>query len=229
MNILICAGHTTKGDGTGAVGYISESTENRVLSKLVVKYLKELGANADYYEINESKNYLSLQVAAANKKNYDLVVQIHFNAYKKVTQSMGTETLYRSSTGKKYAEQINKKLSALFKSRGVKHDINDVGKKLYWLSNTKSPAVLIETCFVDSKVDSDMYVMNKERVGQLIAEGIMNKDLNPPKPVDPIPTPKTDEYYRVVAGSFRNRDYAEDTKNKLIKSGFDAFIEVYKK
>ena len=30
MRILICAGHTTSGKGTGAVGYINESNENRV-------------------------------------------------------------------------------------------------------------------------------------------------------------------------------------------------------
>ena len=36
MKICVVAGHTMKGKGTGASKYINESTENRVVSKLVV-------------------------------------------------------------------------------------------------------------------------------------------------------------------------------------------------
>ena len=39
MNICIVAGHTTTGKGTGAVGYINESTENRILAKKVTEYI----------------------------------------------------------------------------------------------------------------------------------------------------------------------------------------------
>ena len=37
MKILISAGHTLTGKGTGAVGFINESQENRVLAKFVVE------------------------------------------------------------------------------------------------------------------------------------------------------------------------------------------------
>ena len=82
MRVLISSGHTLKGKGTGSVGYINEGTENRILSNIVVKYLKKAGHEVDYYEINEGSDYLAKQVAKANSKNYDLVVQIHFNAFK---------------------------------------------------------------------------------------------------------------------------------------------------
>lgn len=36
MKICVVAGHTSTGKGTGAVGYINESTENRVVAKKVV-------------------------------------------------------------------------------------------------------------------------------------------------------------------------------------------------
>ena len=58
-------------------------------------------------------------------------------------------------------------------------------------------------------------------MAKAIAQGILNKTIEDKK--------TTDEHYRVIAGSFRNRTYAEDTKNKLIKLGFNPFIEVYKK
>ena len=36
MRVLISAGHTLEGKGIGAIGYINESEENRVLSKIIV-------------------------------------------------------------------------------------------------------------------------------------------------------------------------------------------------
>ena len=175
MKILICAGHTLKGKGTGATGYINESEENRTLSKIVVKYLEYAGHNVDYYEVNEGKDYLQKQVAKANSKDYDLVVQIHFNAFKLTEGSMGTETYYISDSGKVWAEKVNDKLSTVFKSRGVKK-----GTGLYWLKNSKPIAILIETCFVDSKHDTDTYKVNKEHIGKLIAEAINRKALSIP-------------------------------------------------
>ena len=113
MNICIVAGHTTTGKGTGAVGYINESTENRILAKKVTEYIKKAGHNCDYYEVNKSDTYLKDQTNFANKKAYDVVVQIHFNANKTTSSPIGTETLYRSASGKKYANQVNKKLSTM--------------------------------------------------------------------------------------------------------------------
>ena len=48
MKILISAGHTLTGKGTGAVGFINESQENRVLAKFITKYLEKLGHEVDY-------------------------------------------------------------------------------------------------------------------------------------------------------------------------------------
>lgn len=222
MRILVCAGHTAKGKGTGAVGYINESTENRILSKKIVEWLKRGGADTDYYEINEANDYLQKQVASANSKNYDLVVQIHFNARKNTMSVVGTETLYKSSKGKVYADRINSKLSSTFKNRGVK-ERND----LYWLNNTKAPSILIETCFVDSKADTDIYILNKDIVARLIAEGILNKQIADISTTAPS-TPST--FYRVVCGSYSNKANAEAKLKDLEGKGYkDCFIDVYKK
>ena len=87
------------------------------------------------------------------------------------------------------------------------------------LKKTKAPCVLVECCFIDDLDDIKLY--NPKSMAKAIAQGILNKTIEDKK--------TTDEYYRVIAGSFRNRQYAEDTKNKLIKLGFNPFIEVYKK
>ena len=218
MKILICAGHTLKGKGTGAVGYINESQENRTLSKIVVKYLEFAGHNVDYYEVNEGKDYLQKQVTKANSKDYDLVVQIHFNAYKNTTDEMGTEVLYLSDSGKVWAEKINAKLSTVFKNRGVKKRTD-----LYWLNNTKSIACLIEVCFVDSKADTDKYLANKNKVGKLIAEAIHRREIEEVKEASEV-------FYRVIAGSYSNRENAEQQLKLLNDKGIKGgFIDIYKK
>jgi N-acetylmuramoyl-L-alanine amidase len=215
MKVLICSGHTLQGVGSGATGYINESEENRILSKIVVKYLEYAGHKVDYYEINEGSDYLAKQVAKANSKDYDLVVQIHFNAFKLVEGSMGTETYYISDSGKVWAEKVNDKLSTVFKSRGVKK-----GEGLYWLKNSKPIAILIETCFVDSKLDTDTYKVNKDLIGKLIAEAINRKEIDMPKEI----------FYRVIAGSFSNRENAEQQIKLLNDKGIKGvFLDIYKK
>ena len=116
---------------------------------------------------------------------------------------------------KKLANRICANIARLgYKNRGVK-----IRTDLSILKKTKAPCILIECCFVDDFDDVKLY--NAKSMAKAIAQGILNKTIEDKK--------ATDEYYRVIAGSFRNRQYAEDTKNKLIKLGFNPFIEVYKK
>ncbi len=216
MKICVVAGHTTSGKGTGAVGYINESTENRVVGKKVVEYLNQAGHTAVYGEINKSDNYLAEQVAIANKAKYDLVVQIHFNA----GGGTGTETLYKTTSGKKYAEQVTKSLGKMYKQRGAKQRTD-----LYWLNKTNAPAVLIETCFVDSKADTDKYLSNKAYTAKLIAEGIIGQEIVE-KPVSPNISASSDTLYRVVIGTCTKAN-AEKLKQEAISKGFkDTFLVV---
>ena len=219
MNILVSACHTLKGKGIGAVGYINESEEGRVVAKIVVEYLKIAGHTVDYHDVIESNSHVSEQIAYANSKSYDLVVQIHFNAHKKTDNSMGTETLYASNNGKVFAKRVNDKLATVFKDRGAK-----LRSDLSWLSKTKAPSILVETCFVDSKLDTDTYKVNKDLVGKLIAEGIHGKDIKVTN------EETTGIYYRVVAGSYAKKENAEAQVELLKSKGINGvFIDVYKK
>ena len=219
MKVLVSAGHTSQGVGTGSTGYINESVENRVVAKIVAEYLKLAGHEVEYHEVNKSNDHVSEQVIKANSKGYDLVAQIHFNAHKTTDSAMGTETLYASNNGKAYAEKVNAKLSTVFKNRGVKSRTD-----LSWLSKTKATSILVEVCFVDSKYDTDTYKVNKDLVGKLIAEGIHGSDIKASN------TETTDIFYRVVAGSYSKRENAEAQVELLKSKGINSvFIDVYKK
>lgn len=194
MKVLIMAGHSKSGYiGSGASKYLDESNETRRLGLKVVEHLKAIGVNADYICLDKPKTakYLNEQVALANSKGtYDVVVQIHFNAGSSDPNSntTGTETYYRTSSGKPYSDRVNAKLSTLFKNRGSKKDT----RGLYWLKYTKCPAILIEVCFVDDKDDAKIYLSNIDKTARLIAEGIAGKAISA-QPVQPTPQP-TDSF-----------------------------------
>lgn len=177
MKIALSAGHTLSGKGTGAVGYINESKENRVMFDLIKKWLVADGHTVYACTIDKSNNYLPEAVALANKQTVDVAVQIHFNANTTTNSPMGTETLYVSTKGKVFADRVNEKLATKFKNRGVRKRTN-----LYWLNNCIAPTILIEVCFVDSKADTDIYLANKDAIAKLIAEGIVGKSIADPKP-----------------------------------------------
>lgn len=213
MKICLCYAHTLEGAGSGAIGYINESVESRNLTHLTANILKDMGHTVDIIGFNKSSNYLSELVKKANSKKYDLVVQIHFNAHKKVEGKMGTETYYYSTSqkGKNIANQINNKLSTLYKNRGIKE-----GNHLYFIKNTKDTAILIECCFVDSLEDTNIYKNNKQKTAILIAEGITNQTYKP--------TLTNNKLYRVIVGSY-NKENAEKMKKELITKGYkDTFI-----
>ena len=77
-----------------------------------------------------------------------------------------------------------------FKNRGVK-----IRTDLSILKKTKSSCILVECCFVDDKDDVKLY--DPKTMAKAIAQGILNKTIEDKK--------TTDEYYRVIAGSFRKR------------------------
>lgn len=173
MKIALSAGHTLSGKGTGAVGLINESQENRIMFDLIKEWLIIGGHTVYTCNVDKSDTYLQQQVALANKQTVDVAVQIHFNS----GGGTGTETLYNlgSTKGKTYAEKVNAKLATVFKNRGAKSR-ND----LYWLKNCIAPTILIEVCFVDSSTDVNIYKANKDKIAKLIAEGIVGQTITAP-------------------------------------------------
>ena len=225
MRINIHAGHNPKGKiACGAVGLIDESTENRNVVKELKYYLEKEGHTVFDCTCDNgtSKSDVINKIAAkSNSNNVDLDISIHFNsgANDKTgnSKSTGTECLiYNTANNKEViAKRICANIAQLgFKNRGVK-----IRTDLSILKKTKAPCILVECCFVDDFDDVKLY--NAKSIAKAIAQGILNKTIEDKK--------TTDEYYRVIGGSFRNRTYAEDSKNKLIKLGFNPFIEVYKK
>lgn len=176
MRINIHAGHNPDGMvACGAVGLIYESTEARnVVSKLIT-HLQKAGHTVYNCTVNDGisqSDVLNKIVRKCNSNNVDLDISIHFNAGAKDTSgnglTTGTEVLvYNKATkANEYAEKVCTEISKLgYKNRGVK-----VNQGLYFLNSTKSPAMLIECCFVDDADDVKLY--SADKMAKAIAKAI---------------------------------------------------------
>lgn len=181
MKINVHAGHNPDGKiACGAVGLIKESTEARKVKDLVVKYLKQLGHTVYDCTISNGtsqNDVLKKIVTKCNVHKVDLDVSIHFNSGAKDKKgnkkTTGTEVyIYSlSNKAKTYAQRTVNVIASLgFKNRGVKRSLT-----LYFLRKTKSPAMLIECCFVDDKDDTNLY--NADKMARAIVKGITGKDV----------------------------------------------------
>ena len=224
MRINVSAGHNPDGKvACGAVGLLKESTEARKVTNELVRLLKEQGHtvyNCTCDNGTSQGDVLKKIVAKCNQHSVDLDVSIHFNAgagaQKKNGQTTGTEVLVYNDSSKAMAaaQRVAKRISALgFKNRGIK-----IRDGLYFLRNTKSPAMLIECCFVDDGDDAALY--DYKKMAAAIVQGITGVNANDTK----TDQKQTQKLYKVQVGAYNKRDAAQKVIDKLKKAGFDGAI-----
>jgi len=176
----------SSGDGKyirGASGYIDEVDEARKVVETVADELREVGVEVTTYhdDVSDSQSEnLDRIVDFHNSRTRDLDISVHFNAYETTSKPMGCEVLYVSSTGMEIADEVVDRIC------NVSGLINRGPKKrtdLAFLNGTEEPAILIETCFVDSKADVDIYYEHYDVICGAIADAISGEDHGePPEP-----------------------------------------------
>ena len=226
MKIAVRGGHCPK--ITGASALIDELKEDRLVKNAVIKYLTQLGHTVldvtPPDSTSGSSADLSYGVNKANNWGADLFVSIHFNnAYSTYNGSLGTEVCVYSEND--VAGRVVSQIASLgFRNRGQK-----VRTGLYELKNTKMKSMIIEVCFVEATEDVALYRrLGPDTVGKTIAEAIANKKVvEAPTQVS---NNQGETYYRVVAGSYKDRENAEERKRQLEAKGFNGvFLEAIKK
>jgi N-acetylmuramoyl-L-alanine amidase len=149
MRIVVNAGHTKYGTGTGASKYLNESAETRKIAYELMKLLADSKHEVIPAVYDRSANNLKEAVTLANNEQADLFISIHLNA------GGGSGCEAYTWKGQQVAQAVKacsylKKLG--FKNRGVKD-----GSGLYVIKHTKCTAILIEVCFVDNKADAELF------------------------------------------------------------------------
>ena len=149
MRIVINAGHTKYGTGTGANKYLNESKETRKIAYELMKLLADSKHEVIPAVYDRSANNLKEAVTLANNKCADLFISIHLNA------GGGSGCEAYTWKGQQVAQAVRacsylKKLG--FKNRGVKD-----GSSLYVIKHTKCTAILLELAFVDNEADAALF------------------------------------------------------------------------
>jgi N-acetylmuramoyl-L-alanine amidase len=185
MNIVISSGHGLK--VRGASGYLDEVDEARRVVEAVADLLlkNHVGVKTFHDDISETQSEnLETIVDYHNEQDRDLDVSVHFNAYETTTKPMGCEVLYVTQEG------LAARLSDAIANAG---ELIDRGPKyrsdLYFLNNTEEPAILIETCFVDSSTDADLYRQKFDAICTAIASVLSGREIVDRPPTEPMPEP----------------------------------------
>jgi N-acetylmuramoyl-L-alanine amidase len=168
----------------------------------------------------------------ARNNNADLFVSFHFNGFHDETAN-GFETFIYSgsvqSTTIANQHAIHNNVYKFLSRLGIR----DRGKKRANFAVLRLPpcsCVLLEYTFITNRSDADATKLSgsMQGMGESTAKGIAEA-LNLPLKQQTIPEPPAgDVWYRVIAGSYRDRGNAELMRINLAAQGIGAFIEVKK-
>ena len=163
MKIVINAGHTKFGEGTGASGRLNESKETRRIAYTLMSMLAHSNHEIIPAVFDRSSDNLKEAVDLSNKENADLFISIHLNA----GGGNGVEAYTWKGQKLPLATRICEEISKLgYRNRGVKN-----GSHLFVIKNTKCPAILVEACFTDNLKDYKLY--DYEMIAHSIREAII--------------------------------------------------------
>ena len=212
-SIMLDAGHGGQDPGAVYKGR-QEKDDNLKLALAVGKILESNGINVLYTRTTDVYQTPFEKARFANETGADFFISFHRNSSPESGQYNGVEVLVYDKKGIKYqmAENIVGALGELgFKELGVKERPG-----LVVLRRTKMPALLIETGFINSDKDNQLFDEKLQEIAKSIADAILGT-LDEETVESPL-------YYRVQTGAFRSRENADRMLYQLTDQGFPAFI-----
>lgn len=228
------------GHGGSDPGAVANGLREKDLTLKISKYMRDyLLANYTGVEVrmsrtNDSTVSLSARTNDANKWGANAYISIHINS----GGGTGFESYVYPGVGQATRNLQNAVHSEVMKAFSGFRDRGKKQANFHVLRETKMHAVLTENGFIDTKKDADFLKSeaNLRKIGEAHAKGVakyfglkkkaqQNKSTATTKKTA---TKSTNTYYRVVTGSFTDRNNAEKRVAELKKAGFESFLDVYK-
>ena len=222
------------GKDPGAVnGKYKEAQQVLEIGEIATKILERHNIKVVHSRRSDVHVELRDRTNKANREKADILVSLHTNSFSNASAN-GVETFSfpGSSNGATLSRVIQEELVVLglFKTnRGTKT------ANFHMLRESRMPGALTELGFISNADDLKVILNNKNELATAVAKGILRylgisyKSVVA-KPATPKPSNGDRElFYRVVTGSFNNRDHAEKRIAELKKAGFDSFIDIYNK
>lgn len=205
-----------------------ESNDVLKLTLRVGALLKENGQTVLYTRETDKALSLTERSNYELKNGCDYFISIHRNAVG-AEVAKGVETyIYNGSysskeTCRSLAAKVNSNLVGVgFVDRKVKE------ANFHVLRETKNPAILIEVGFIDNTSDNNLFDSKLEKIAQAIARGCL-KQIGKELVVNNSSSNSKSTYFRVVCGSYKDRNNAVVQQNKLKAAGFETFLEAFRK
>lgn len=190
-----------------------EKDDNLRLALAVGQILKDNGVDVVYTRTTDVYQTPFEKAMIGNEAGADFFISFHRNSSPMANQYSGVETLVYDKSGTKLdmAENINGALGELgFNNLGV-----TARPGLVVLRRTKMPAVLIETGFINTDADNQMFDESFEQIAQSIASAILGTLEEETIEEEPL--------YRVQVGLFRVKQNADNLLYELLDRGYPAF------
>jgi N-acetylmuramoyl-L-alanine amidase len=212
--IVIDAGHGGEDPGAVYRGR-QEKDDNLRLAMAVGQILENRGVDVVYTRTGDVYQTPFEKATIGNEANADFFISFHRNSSPRSNQYSGVETLVYDKSGEKLelAENINGALGELgYQNLGVK-----ARPGLVVLRRTKMPAVLIETGFINTDADNQLFDQKFDQTAQAIADAVLGTLGEEEVEQEP-------QLYRVQVGLFRVKQNADNLLYELLDKGYPAFM-----
>lgn len=231
MKIMLDAGHGFQTPGKRTPDGLREYEFNRAVASHAKALLDKYKEVTVYFAHSDLEDVpLHKRSGQANAVKADVYISIHANAFGNGSwnDAGGIETYAYSLEAQeslKLAEKIQSTITAMtgLLNRGVKTADFQV------LRETKCPAVLVECGFMTNREEARL--LHSDDYRKLCAEAIVKsivQHFNLNSGTLPSEKPRKNHadavIYRVQAGSFKNRENAEELVKRLKKAGFDSTV-----
>ena len=214
------------GSDPGAIGNgFEEEDLNLAIGLACRDELERHGVQVLMSRTKDENDPLTEEIKECNAFNPDLAVDIHNNA----GGGDGAEAFYHYKGGvsKTLADNVLAEIVKIGQnSRGAKIKKNAQGRDYFgFIRETSSPAIIVETAFVDNKTDIQIIdtAAEQKAMGEAIAKGIL-KTLGIAYQAPAATNATSGKIYRVQVGAYSVKANAEAMQKKLKAAGFDAII-----
>ena len=170
--VMLDAGHGGFDNGAMFNGR-KEKDDNLSLTLKVGQYLENRGVNVIYTRTDDIYQNPNQKAGIANRSDADYFVSFHRNSSPEPDTYSGIQTLVYQAEGIPLvmAKNINKELVKVgFKDLGIIERPN-----LAVLRGTRMPAVLVETGFINTEADNDLFDERNDDIAKGIADAIDRK------------------------------------------------------
>lgn len=212
--VILDAGHGGPEPGAMYEGR-QEKDDNLRLALAVGEILQNNGVEVAFTRTEDVYDTPLEKAQTANREGGDFLISFHRNSSPEANQYSGVESLVYNMSGEKVqlAENINEELSQVgFRDLGVKERPG-----LVILRRSRMPAVLLETGFLNTDADNELFDERFDEIALAIANGILQT-------LGQNQVQAQERYYRVQTGAFQRREYAEDLLYQLLGQNFPAYI-----